>query len=83
MSGNVYGWSTRGHRNGKRNRAHDCSSDRQPLIFALLGSVAPHISWYNVANTTDPQLNSPAALKSTSFSSHHRCTWFRDKSGIR
>ena len=83
MSGNVYGWSTRGRRNGKRNRAHDCSSNRQPPIFAFLGRVAPHISRYNIAKTADPQLNSPAALKSTSFSSHLRCTRLRDKSGIR
>ena len=55
----------------------------QPPIFALLGRVAPHISQYNVAKTVDPQLNSPAALKSTSFSNHLRCTRFRDKSDIR
>ncbi len=83
MSRNVYGWSTRGRKNGKQNRAHDCSSDRQPPIFALLGHVAPHISQYNVAKTTDPQLNSPTTLKSTSFSSHLRCTRLRDVSGIR
>ena len=83
MSGNVYGWSTRGRKNGKRNRAHDCSSDRQPPIFTLFGRIAPHISQYSVANTADPQLNSPAVLKSTSFSSHLRCTRFCDKSGIR
>ena len=51
MSENVYEWSTRGRRNGKRNRAHDCSSDRQPLIFASLGRVAPHISRYKIAQT--------------------------------
>ena len=54
MSENVYGWFTRGRRNGKRNRAHDYSSNRQPPIFALLGRVAPHISRYNVAKTADP-----------------------------
>ena len=83
MSGNVYGWFTRGRRNGKRNRAHDCSSDRQPPMFALLGRVAPYITRYNVAKTAYPQLNSLAALKSTSFSSHLRCMRLRDVSGIR
>ena len=83
MSENVYGWFTRGRRNGKRNCAHDCNSDKQPPMFALLGRVAPHISRYNVAKTVDPQLNSPAPLKSTSFSSHLRRTRLCDVSGIR
>ena len=83
MSRNVYGWSTRGRKNRKRNRAHDWSINRQPPIFALFGRVALHISWYNVANTIGPQLSLLACLKLTSFSSHLRFTRFRDLSSIR
>lgn len=83
MSENVYWWFTQGSKKGKRNRVHDCSCDRQPPILALFGFAALHISRYNVANTAGPQLSSPAAPKSMSFSSHLRCTRFRDKSDIK